>query len=129
MTLTDYIAEADLIENSYYIGTYFNEKLERIYSDEIMNLDYLNYEVVRVEGEKYIFTIIISNKDYLDLLKRLHKTSPAQIRASMKYEKANIRRYTIKINKATESDIFAHLEKISNLQGYIKGLIRKDMEK
>lgn len=59
----------------------------------------------------------------------MKKTSDAQIRASMKYEKTNIRRYTIKINKSTESDIFAHLEKISNVQGYIKSLIRKDMEK
>ena len=38
------------------------------------------------------------------------KTTNAQIRATMKYEKENIRRYVVKLNKKTEGDMIAYLE-------------------
>ena len=53
-------------------------------------------------------------------------TSEAQKRAVAKYEKANIRRIVIKLNRNTDQDIIEHLNNIENVQGYIKELIRRD---
>jgi hypothetical protein len=38
------------------------------------------------------------------------KITEAQKRATMKYEKANIRRYSVKLNKKTEGDMITYLE-------------------
>lgn len=52
---------------------------------------------------------------------------PETIRKAAK-EKAYIRRYGLKLNINTDADIIAHLEKQSSMQGYIKRLIRQDIE-
>ena len=52
---------------------------------------------------------------------------PETIRKAEK-EKAYIRRYGMKYNIHTDADIIAHLEKQSSIQGYIKQLIRADIE-
>ena len=44
------------------------------------------------------------------------------------YEKENLRQIRLKINRKTEPDLLAWVEKQENVQGYIKELIRKDME-
>ena len=44
------------------------------------------------------------------------------------YEKENLRQIRLKINRKTEPDLLAWIEKQDNIQGYIKELIRKDME-
>lgn len=46
----------------------------------------------------------------------------------IKYEKENVRRIPLHINRKTDADILAFLESMSNRQGYIKSLIRKDMK-
>lgn len=53
--------------------------------------------------------------------------SDAQKRASMKYDKENIKRSTV-IFSPHELDLFEHLSKQKNRSGYIKDLIRADME-
>lgn len=55
--------------------------------------------------------------------------SKAQRAAVARYDAANTKRYTVKINKNTEADILAHLEEIDNVAGYIKALIREDMKR
>ena len=45
------------------------------------------------------------------------------------YEKENLRQIRLKINRKTEQDLLAWIEKQRNIQGYIKQLIREDMEK
>lgn len=54
--------------------------------------------------------------------------SDAQKRASAKYEKDNVIKKTIKFYPA-ERDLVEWLRIKDNMQGYIKGLIRADMEK
>ena len=44
------------------------------------------------------------------------------------YEKENIRQIRLKINRKTEPELIEWIEKQENIQGYIKRLIRKDME-
>ena len=46
-----------------------------------------------------------------------------------KYEKANIKRYVLKVNKNTEGDIIAFLEGLNNVQGEIKRLIREEIKR
>ena len=44
------------------------------------------------------------------------------------YEKENIRQIRLKINRKTEPELLAWIEKQENIQGYIKRLILEDMK-
>ena len=46
-----------------------------------------------------------------------------------RWRAANMKRYTIDVAKKTEADIIVQLEKQTNKAGYIKALIRADIEK
>jgi hypothetical protein len=46
-----------------------------------------------------------------------------------KWAKENKREYRLAVMKKTEADIIEHLEKQENKAGYIKSLIRADMQK
>ena len=48
--------------------------------------------------------------------------------AQEKYHKAHTQSITIRLMKSTEQDIISKLEKQPNKAGYIKNLIRKDIE-
>ena len=56
-------------------------------------------------------------------------TKEAKRMASAKYDKANTKGIYLKLNKNTDADIIERLEESGNVQGYIKSLIRKDMDK
>ena len=45
------------------------------------------------------------------------------------YEKENLRQIRLKINRKTEPELIEWIEQQENIQGYIKRLIREDMEK
>ena len=51
----------------------------------------------------------------------------AQTEYMANYEKENLRQIRLKINRKTEPDLLAWVEKQENVQGYIKELIRKGM--
>ena len=57
----------------------------------------------------------------------------AQKRAVAKYDAANTIQFHLKLNKRTDADILAKLDEVSSQdggkQGYIKALIRADIEK
>lgn len=53
----------------------------------------------------------------------------AQKEAVYKYDRDHTVRISLKLNKGTDADILARLEEQESKQGYIKDLIRKDMEK
>lgn len=57
------------------------------------------------------------------------KTTDAQMRATAKYDKENTVRLSLKLNLNTDSDILAKLESVESKQGYIKALIREDIER
>ena len=56
-------------------------------------------------------------------------TSEAQKRAIEKYQKLNIRRVVLKLNKNTDQDIIAWLEGLKSVQGEVKKAIREYMKK
>ena len=53
--------------------------------------------------------------------------SEAQKRASAKYVKENVRKFELRFYPK-EADILAHFEKQENKSGYLKRLIREDMQ-
>lgn len=55
--------------------------------------------------------------------------SEAKKRANEKWDKENIRRFALKVAKNTEKDILEKLESQENVNGYIKRLIREDIER
>ncbi len=55
-------------------------------------------------------------------------TSDAQKRATSKYDANNTVQFTIKLNKNTDSNLIEKLNSVDNRQGYIKELIRKDID-
>lgn len=56
-------------------------------------------------------------------------TSKAQIKASNKYNKENRKTFALHVNRKTESDILKKLESMDNREGYLKSLIRQDIER
>ena len=52
-----------------------------------------------------------------------------QRKAALKYQAKSIQRKTVILNRETDKDIIAKLEQIENTSGYIKSLIRADINK
>lgn len=52
----------------------------------------------------------------------------AQIKASNKYDKENTKSVLLKLNKKTDADIIGMLDAVPSKMGYIKDLIRQDIE-
>lgn len=53
----------------------------------------------------------------------------ADSQAKRDWMKANTTMITMKLNHRTDADILKHLSKLDNKNGYIKSLIRADIEK
>ena len=58
-----------------------------------------------------------------------NKTSDAQIKASQKYNAKATKTVLIRLNLEKDKDIIKNLEEQESMMGYIKRLIRTDMEK
>jgi uncharacterized protein YpiB (UPF0302 family) len=56
-------------------------------------------------------------------------TSDAQLRAVRKYNDANTVLVQIRLNHKNDADIIRQLEQVNSKAGYIKALIREDMNK
>ena len=54
-------------------------------------------------------------------------SSEAQKAATLKYDKENTVRLSLKLNKTTDADILEKLKSVGSKQGYIKELIRQDI--
>ena len=48
--------------------------------------------------------------------------------AKKRYDKLNTKQINIKLNKRTDADILSRLKDEPNKQGYVKRLIRKDIQ-
>lgn len=56
----------------------------------------------------------------------MSKELTPKVKASMKYNQANVKQIKLSLNKKTDADIIEILDRCDNVQGYIKDLIRKD---
>lgn len=55
--------------------------------------------------------------------------SKSLIKAIRKYDDANTKKVSLKLNLNTDKDVLQRLDSVPNKQGYIKELIRADMSK
>lgn len=55
--------------------------------------------------------------------------SEARLRANAKYDESNTRQIRLKLNLSHDADILAKLDEVENKQGYIKALIRADIQR
>lgn len=46
-----------------------------------------------------------------------------------KYQKNQIREFKLKLNRAVDAEMITHLEGKGNINGYLKELVTKDMER
>lgn len=53
----------------------------------------------------------------------------AQIRAQKKYDAANTKQFHLKLNRNTDWEVIDKLNSVPNMQGYIKKLIRADLNR
>lgn len=56
-------------------------------------------------------------------------TKEARSRASMRYNREKTRQVAFRLNLVTDADICKRLDSVENKQGYIKSLIRADIER
>lgn len=57
------------------------------------------------------------------------KASAAKLRATKKYEKANIRQILLKFHKTHEAEIIEKLDSVPSKNNYIRQLILNDLER
>lgn len=57
------------------------------------------------------------------------KSSAARLKTVKKYDTNNTKGFYIKLNLKKDMDIISFLDKQENKQGYIKSLIRSDMQR
>lgn len=55
--------------------------------------------------------------------------SKAELRAINKWRKKNIKTFLLNLNKTSDKDVIEQLEKQPSKNGYIKELIRNDIDK
>lgn len=55
------------------------------------------------------------------------KTTEAQAKACKKYQQANTKLMSMRLNLTTDLDIIQRLDEVESKQGYIKALIRADI--
>ena len=68
---------------------------------------------------------LVTGKEISDMA----KATKEQIKYIDEWQKENLKRITIKLNKHTDADILEYLDGLDNRQGYLKALIREDMER
>ncbi|MEE1210420.1 MAG: hypothetical protein U0K60_10310 [Parafannyhessea umbonata] len=51
-----------------------------------------------------------------------------QYERQTRYNKANTTTVLLRLNKRTDADIIGRLQEVGNKQGYVKSLIRRDMQ-
>ena len=52
------------------------------------------------------------------------KTPDSNIKATIKYKAANVKRVYIDLNKKTDADLIKYLESVDNKAGFIKSVLR-----
>lgn len=62
-------------------------------------------------------------------MKKEGKNSPARLKANAKYDAKTAVYFSLKMNRNTDEDIIEWLASKANKQGYMKDLIRADIEK
>lgn len=123
-TVSGYLASAEDARRTIelYERVYLNleqSDIDRMKSFPIFSSDYRPLKDIK---EKYG----LSNNELKDIVESVRSEHTA-LNYNDQYQKENIRRVVVKVNRKTNPDIAEHLDRIDNVQGYILDLIRKDI--
>ena len=100
-------------------GRYYNIL---VYNRKLTEEEVRDYELDSLENERR------QGKRALTDEERLERKRKGNVERNRKYM-LKVRQVMVKFNLETdEADLFKHIEKQESMQGYIKELIRKDME-
>ena len=100
-------------------GRYYNIL---VYNRKLTEEEVRDYELDSLENERR------QGKRALTDEERLERKRKGNVERNRKYM-LKVRQVMVKFNLETdEADLFRHIEKQESMQGYIKDLIRKDME-
>ena len=85
-----------------------------------------------MEGAKEIKTMCKASGKTLEeavtkLLEKMETNDP-KTAASMRYNETHVKQIKLNLNLKTDADILSQLDKVGNKQGYIKDLIRRDID-
>lgn len=98
----------------YYNILVYNRKLTE---EEVRDYELDSLEIERIQGKR-----ALTDEE------RLERRRKGNVERNRKYMQ-KVRQVMVKFNLETgEADLFRHIEKQESMQGYIKELIRKDME-
>ena len=61
--------------------------------------------------------------------KKKRRIYDSERRAAARYDAVNTTQFKMKLNNKTDADILEKLNSVDNKQGYIKELIRRDIER
>lgn len=53
--------------------------------------------------------------------------SESQNKATQNYKKKNVKKYLLELNRNTDQELIDKMESVQNKQGYLKELIKKDI--
>lgn len=81
----------------------------------------LENDVIKTDPESVLY---LNNKD----LENMAKSTKAQIKAVNKFNKEHTTLITVRLNHNQDADILQKLDEVPSKQGYIKKLIRNDIE-
>lgn len=129
-------------DRTHRLHTDFIKNVDEIYSMSILkNIPVYNYEIM--DEDEYSSTILINsdspadfeewydNKDTKVLVIMLDWTidiEDEKYKSQEKYDKENTKRFSIKLNKNTDSEIIDWLNKQDNKQGAIKAALKQAVE-
>lgn len=75
------------------------------------------------------FLLRFHYRNVIDILRVGNMYSESLKKAQIKYQKNNTYRFLLALNRNTDKDIIEKLESVENRQGYLKALVRLDIEK
>jgi len=126
----------DFVDDYIYI-VYYNDGSHYYFSKgtDAYN-EYKDYGVKLERKTKDLFPIYetLMEKEYVKPI-RINEKPKKEIKKMNKtkydlaYQKDNIKQVKFTLNKNTDQDVIAHLDKQKNKNGYLKELIRKDIKK
>ena len=56
-------------------------------------------------------------------------STEAEKRATRNYERGMVKQYNLRLNRRTDADVIARLEAQASKMGYLKRLVREDIER
>lgn len=117
----------DFIDDYTYI-VYYNDDSFHYYSKgQEAYKSYLNSGVKLERKTKDLYPTYESLLNKPNVLTKVKGDSMSKTKYDLQYQKDNVKQVKFTLNRNTDQDIIEHLENQTNVNGYLKNLVRKDI--